>query len=134
MKRLKVMILYLVAFALVFPLIGHAQGKEMATKTYHYQIKGRLEAVDLTEGWAIIGGLQWELADDFQTDDFRFSKGERAEFKRSVWVIFFVRCTEAVQSENAEKGEGIERIRGLDLIKKINEMGCKIYNIERLPM
>ena len=135
MKRLRLMILYLVAFALIVCLIGPAQGQEEGTVTKLYQMKGKLEAIDLTQRWVMIGGLQWALADDFVTEDFATPKWGRIEYAHARRVIFFVRCREqAPQGVYVGESTTVERVTGLDVMKELKEKGCKVYTMERDQM
>ena len=134
MRRVTVMILCVVAFVLVVSLMGPAHGQEgIVTKTY--RMAGNLEAIDLTQRWAIIGGLQWALAQDFDKDRFPTWGAGEIEYPRPIRVIFFVRCKEqAPQGEPMGGSTTVERVTGLELINEINERGCEVYTIERAPM
>ena len=135
MRTLRLMILCVVAFALVVCLMGPAQAQEEGTVTKLYRMKGKLEAIDLTQRWVMIGGLQWDLADDFATDDFSTPKWGRIEYARAKRVIFFVRCREpALQGLHVGESTTVERVTRLDVIKELNEKGCKVYTMERAQM
>ena len=135
MKRVRLMMLCVVAFALIVCLTGPAQGQEEGTVTKLYQMEGGLEAMDLTQGWVIIGGLQWDLADDFETEDFPTPKRGKIEYPRPRSVIFFVRCREpALQGVHVGASTTVETVTGLDVIKELNEKGCKVYTMERAQM
>jgi hypothetical protein len=135
MRRLSLMIPCVVAFALIVCLVGPAHAQEEGTGTKVYRMKGKLEAIDLTERWVTIRGLRWDLADDFQTDDFALPKWGRIEYGRPIRIIFFVRCAqETLSNEKAGQSEEIEHISRLDLMKEINERGCVVSTIERAPM
>ncbi|MBW2040090.1 MAG: hypothetical protein JRI46_10970 [Deltaproteobacteria bacterium] len=124
MTRLKLIIPCLLAFVLIFSLIGLAQEKVVITKLY--KMEGNLRAIDLTEGWALIKGLRWDLAEDFKTEDFYFGGKTRVEFSRPIRVIFFVRCAEVTdQDVNMGQSKRVKKITRLDLIKELNERGAR---------
>ena len=123
-----------VAFVLLVSLMSPAQGQE-GTVTKTYRMEGSLEAIDLTQRRAIIGGLQWALADDFDTERFPTWGAGEIEYPRAIRVIFFVRCREqAPPGEPVGGSTTVERITALESINEINERGCEIYAIERAPM
>jgi hypothetical protein len=132
MTKRKVIVLVLLVLMVIFPLIGYAKSKGVVTKTCRMQ--GKLQAIDLKERWAMIGGLQWVLAKDFNSD-FLSSHLERIEYKQGIRVIFYVRYTqEAGPHEKTVRGDKMERVNRLDVMKRINEKGGTIYKMERSPM
>jgi len=132
MTRCKLTIAVVLVLMVIFPLSGYAKSKGVVTKTCRMQ--GKLQSIDLTERWAIIGGLQWELAKDFSSD-FLSTHVERIEYKKGIRVIFYVRYTqEAGPHERAVRGDKTERVNRLDVMKRINDKGGTIYKMERSPM
>ena len=134
MRRLTVMIPCIVGFVLLVSLMGPTQGQE-GTVTKTYRMAGSLQAIDLTQRWAIIGGLQWPLAQDFDKERFPTLGTGKIEYPQPMRVIFFVRCKEqAPAGEPVAGSTTVERITALESINEINERGCEVYAIERAPM
>jgi hypothetical protein len=131
MKNRKVIVAVVLVLMVIFPLIGYAKSKGVVTKTCRMQ--GRLQAIDLKEHWAMIGGLKWELAKDFSSDSLS-THVERLEFKRGIGVIFYVRYKEVGPHERTVREDKMERVNRLDVMKRINDKGGTIYKMERRPM
>jgi hypothetical protein len=139
----KIVILSLIAGSLFMSWgIGHAQqARHEGTKISRYEMDGRLQAFNLDERWALIGGLKWSLADTFDAKEFAtrlgLEKSGTVEFtsKRKPWATYYVILqTVDVSSvdmlkETAKDKKGVKLILSHNEIKRIYEQGGKIYKI-----
>jgi hypothetical protein len=122
--------------------IGYAQAvRSERAKISRYEMDGRLQAFNLEEKWALIGGLKWSLADEFDTKEFAarlgLEKTGTVKFtaKQKSWATYYVILqTIAVSSvdilkETAKDKKEVKLILSHNEIKRIYEQGGKIYKI-----
>ena len=144
-KRGKVtfFIIFLVSISmLLIWSIGYTQeARRAAGKISRYEMDGRLQAFNLEEKWALIGGFKWSLADEFDTKEFAtrlgLGKTGTVEFtsKRKPWATYYVILQTVgapavdIVKENAREKKGVKLIVDSNEIKRIYEQGGKIYKI-----
>ncbi len=122
--------------------IGYAQEtRREGTKISRYEMDGRLQAFNLEEKWALIGGLKWSLADEFDTKEFAarlgLEKSGTVKFtaKQKSWATYYVILqTIGVSSvsmlkEKTQDKKDIKLVIEPNEIKRIYEKGGKIYKI-----
>lgn len=141
--RYKIVIISLIVVGLFMSWgIGYAQeAPRKGAKISRYEMDGRLQAFNLDERWALIGGFKWSLADTFDAKEFAtrlgLGKTGTVEFtpKQKSWATYYVIVqTIDVSSvdmlkETAKDKNGVKLILSHNEIKRIYEQGGKIYKI-----
>ncbi|OGP81485.1 MAG: hypothetical protein A2Z08_05165 [Deltaproteobacteria bacterium RBG_16_54_11] len=122
--------------------IGYAQdARRSSAKTGLYEMDGRLQAFNLDERWARIGGFKWSLADEFDAEEFaaRLGVGKTGtvEFtaRQKTWATFYVVLGTIDVSTISKLKVKTQDKRNIKLVlepsemKSIYEQGGKIYKI-----
>jgi hypothetical protein len=138
----KIVIISLIVISLFMSWgIGYAQeARREGAKVSRYEMDGRLQAFNLDERWALIGGFKWSLADTFDAKEFAtrlgLEKSGTIKFtaKQKTWATYYVILQMIDVSSVVIKGKEMDR-NEIKLVvdpnetKKIYEQGGKIYKI-----
>jgi hypothetical protein len=131
-------LLITIAAALMIVSLSYSQPGKKTTSEITYKMVGRLQLFSLEDKRAQIDDLVWNLADNFLKKEIpgAWTKGTVEFTGREVWVYYYVSSLTVAEASHRQSGinkKAIELITNPDEIRKIREMGGKIYKIELRP-
>jgi hypothetical protein len=131
-------LLLIIVSALMLVSLSYSQSGKTSTSEMTYKMIGRLQLFSLDDKRAQIDDLVWNLADNFRKKEIpsAWTKGTVEFSEREVWVYYYVSSLTVAEASHRQRGinkNAMELITNPDEIRKIREMGGKIYKIELRP-
>ena len=131
--------LLVIVSALLIVNLSYSQTGKTSTSEITYKMIGRLQLFSLKDKRAQIDDLEWDLADNFRKKEIpsAWEMGTVEFSEREVWVYYYVSSLTVTEASHMQRGtnkKAIELITNPDEIRKIREMGGKIYKIELRPV
>lgn len=138
-RYLYVLVLSVLVAAFMIVNVGYSQpGKKVTREIKFYKMTGRLQVFSLEAKQAQINDLTWDLSDTFRTKEIspEWKKGTVEFTERQIWVYYYVSLStvteESVGTKKTDK-KTMKMITDPEEVRKIHEMGGKIYKIECAP-